>query len=280
MRPTRPLLRWHGGKWRLADWVIRHMPPHRTYCEPFGGAASVLLRKPRAYSEVYNDLDDDLVGLFHVLRDEKMAAKLLDGLRLTLFARAEWEIARQPSEDPIENARRLVVRSFMGFGSDASKPNAATGFRAKSDRSGTTPPRDWVNYPDALRKIVVRLQGVVIEHRDALACMAQHDGPETLHYLDPPYVHASRTRVGKTRGYRHEMTDADHERLLAECGRLEGMVMLSGYRSDIYAGALRGWSCFTVKAYADKAQPRTECLWLNPSAAERRRDLFSIARAA
>jgi DNA adenine methylase len=119
MKPTRPVMRWHGGKWRLAPWVISHFPPHRVYVEPFGGAASVLIRKTRCYAEVYNDLDDRLVRLFQILRDTAKAAELLRLIRLTPFARAEFDITREFTCDEIEDARRFIARSFMGFGSNA-----------------------------------------------------------------------------------------------------------------------------------------------------------------
>lgn len=116
--PPRPILRWHGGKWLLAPWIIAQFPPHHVYVEPFGGAWSVGFRKARAQAEVWNDLDAELVNLFAVLRDGNAAAALLGGLRLTPFARDEFNAAYHPCEDPAERARRLIVRSFMGHGSD------------------------------------------------------------------------------------------------------------------------------------------------------------------
>lgn len=273
LTPTRPVLRWHGGKWLLAPWIISHFPPHRIYVEPFGGAASVLMRKERSYAEVYNDLDDDVVNLFRCLQHPASAARLRELLRLTPFARREFEIGWEPTDDAIERARRLVIRSFMGFGSNAhnnlGRGHKTTGFRANSSRSGTTPAFDWANYPDCLEAVISRMTGVIIEHRAALQVMQSHDGGGTLHYVDPPYVASTRSPANKYdlkhRMYRHELTDDDHVALLAGLRDLKGMVILSGYPHPLYDDALSDWRRIEREALADGARPRVEVLWINPA---------------
>jgi DNA adenine methylase len=258
--PRRPVLRWHGGKWLLAPWIIGHFPSHRVYVEPFGGAGSVLMRKPRTYAEIWNDLDGEVVNLFRVLRSSE-AEVLVGALRLTPFSRAEFEQAYLPTDDAVERARRLIIRSFMGFGSNGH--NRPTGFRANSNRSGTTPAHDWINYPDSLQQVVERLSGVTVESKDAKAVMAQHDGPDTLHYVDPPYVFE--TRSDASSDYAHEMTDEDHAELLVFLRGLSGMVVLSGYPCALYDEALPDWRRVERKALADGAAERTEVLWINPA---------------
>ncbi|MCZ7938478.1 DNA adenine methylase [Agrobacterium salinitolerans] len=271
MSPTRPAMRWHGGKWLLAPWIISHFPDHRTYVEPFGGAASVLLRKHKSYAEVYNDLDDEAVNLFRVMRSDR-AGELVEALRLTPFARTEFALAYEKHDDPVERARRLVTRSFLGFGGDAVK-NRTTGFRNDSNRSGGAPAKDWENYPDCLPALIERLRGVVIESRPAEYVIGKFDGPETLFYVDPPYVHSSRDLGGNGKLPRHtyefEMTDHDHVRLLEQLRAVEGMVVLSGYASELYDDALSDWKRVTRTTLADGARTRTEVLWVNPAGRDR-----------
>ena len=82
---ARPILRYHGGKWLLAEWIIGHFHGHRVYTEPFGGAGSVLIQKPRSYGEVYNDLDGEIVNLFRMVRDRGDELRRL--LQFTPFSR-------------------------------------------------------------------------------------------------------------------------------------------------------------------------------------------------
>lgn len=285
MTPPRPVLRWHGGKWLLAAWIIGHFGRHRVYVEPFSGAWSVGFQKPRAAAEVWNDLDGELVNLFTVLRDQAKAAQLVEALRLTPFARGEFIAAYNRGRSRVERARRLIVRSFMGHGSDGASGQYRTGFRANSNRSGSTPAVDWVNLPDSLELAVKRLQGVIIESRPALEIMLQHDGRQTLHYVDPPYLHETRARAHRRTDnggvYRHELSDADHLELLDTLQSLQGMVILSGYPSDLYDDALGDWLRIERAALADGALKRTEVLWLNPAAARAmpNPDLFGSAAA-
>lgn len=262
MTPRRPVVRYHGGKWKLAKWIISHFPPHRVYVEPYGGGASVLLRKSRSYAEVYNDLDGEMVNLFRVLRDR--GEELRAAIELTPFARDEFLQAYEKAADPIEQARRTVARSYMGFGSAAASGNK-TGFRANSNRSGTTPAHDWANYPDCIPALIDRMRGVVIENRDAIEVMRAHDGEQTLFYVDPPYVPSTRHEGNPycKKGYRFEMVDDDHRALAQFLRGLRGAVVVSGYPSALYDELFAGWNRVeNCGAHADGAKRRTEVLWL------------------
>lgn len=274
MSPTRPIVRYHGGKWKLAPWIISHFPEHRVYVEPYGGGGSVLLRKPRTYAEVYNDLDGEMVNLFRVARDR--GEELKRAVELTPFAREEFALAYEPTGDPLEQARRTVARSFMGFGSAAAS-GAKTGFRANSNRSGTTPAHDWRNFPESLVTVIDRLRGIVIENRDALELMVQHDSPETLHYCDPPYVLATRKMKNPycKKGYRHEMTDEDHRAFAEAVHGLSGSVIVSGYSCPLYDELFGRWVRVERAAHADGARDRIEILWLNAGASQAQQRLIA-----
>lgn len=265
VKPTRPLLRYHGGKWRLADWLIKHFPPHNVY-----GAASVLLKKPRCYAEVYNDLDGDIVNVFRVLQCSEKRALLIDKLRLTPYARAEFNLAWEQTDDPVESARRVIIRAQMGFGS-AGATKGSTGFRCDTERRYTTAMQDWVRYPDCLPPIINRMMGVQLEARPALDVIRTNDSISTLFYVDPPYLHDTRVMDGSTGYYRHEMKNADHVELLDRLNQVQGMVVLNGYPSELYENALRGWSRVEKKSRASAyrgTSMRTEVIWLNEACSD------------
>ncbi|MRR49402.1 MAG: DNA adenine methylase [Rhodocyclaceae bacterium] len=270
MSVKRPVIRYHGGKFRLAPWVMSHFPPHRIYTEAYGGAAGILIQKPRAYSEVYNDLDGDVVNLFRVLRDANLRRQLIEQLVLTPYSREEFNLAWVPAEHPVERARRLVIRSMQGFGS-AGATKGTTGFRIDTKREYETAQHTWAMFPANIEAVGNRLTGVLIENRPALQVMKDHDTPETLHYIDPPYIHSTRVRIkskGSARGYKHEMDDVDHLELLDTVLALSGMVVLSGYPHPLYDEALHGWDRRSTSARISGARgtkTREEVLWLNPA---------------
>lgn len=225
--PARPLMRYHGGKWRLGPWIIGLMPRHHVYVESYGGAASLLMQKAPSPVEVYNDLDSEVVGLFRILRDREQTAELDRLLRLTPFSREEYRAAWEFSEDPIECARRLLVRAHMGFGSASVTRKRRSGFRGKRTGKAKSTGFEWkVRVSEGLEQFADRLLGVIIEHEPALDVMRRNDGATTLHMLDPPYLHSTRELGGGQKGYNHEMSESDHEELLRLALVLEGSVMM------------------------------------------------------
>ena len=289
----RPVLRYHGGKFRLAPNLIALFPDHAVYTEAYGGGGSVLMLKPRCYSEIYNDLDGEVVNVFRVLQDRKKAARLEAALRLTPFARTEFELSYKHSRSEVERARRTIIRSFMGWGSDSISRTKATragfntrisstmstGFRWNANRSGTTAASDWRVYPNCIAAFVDRLRGVTIENRDAKTVLTKIDREDCLHYVDPPYPFAERREGNGTspeHRYRWEMTDADHKELSAVLHSLKGMVIISSYSGPLYERLYRTWKkvSWTGGQFCSQntgSKTRTECVWLNKAASHAQR---------
>lgn len=255
----RPVLRWHGGKWRLAPWIISHFPPHKVYIEPFGGAGSVLMQKLPVESEVWNDLEGEAVNLFRVLRSS--TEDLARAIYLTPFSREEYHSLYEVSADPIERARRFVARSFMGQLSKGALRKS--GFDSRINPDGFASRLNALRaMPDEFHAVAERFRSVIIEQRPADAIFAQYDRPDALFYVDPPYL------SDRAKHYNHELDEAGHAALLQALRSLAGMVVVSGYRSDLYDEALADWRRVETEAHADGGIDRTEVLWINPACAD------------
>ena len=271
--PKRPALRYHGGKWRIAPWIIEHFPKHKLYVEPFGGAAGVLMRKPKSDGEIYNDLDGHIVNLFRVLRCKPQRDVLLELIHYTPHSREEYESANETTDDPVEKARRTLVRAEMGFGS-AGATKGTTGFRNSPlrhmgrDRPSRSITAIWSKLPEHLERVSTRLKDVVIENKPAFELISQWDREGTLFYIDPPYLHELRD-MRNSGSYRHEMSKNQHRMLLDRLQHLRARAVVSGYDSGMYSEALSNWERVekgvSIAGHKGSSQ-RVECLWISPPA--------------
>jgi len=209
---------------------------------------------------VYNDLNGEIVNLFRQARDN--GKELCRVVELTPYSREEFNLAFEPCpNDPLEQARRTILRSLFGYGTfGVCRKTTKADAGSLTGYSGAT--EKWVSYPVALKKIVDRLRCVNIENNDALAIIHTYDSPDTLFYVDPPYV--SHTRTGDADIYEFEMSDEQHRELAEKLYTVEGKVILSGYECPLYEELYGDWHKVQKTEHTDscKASVRIETLWM------------------
>lgn len=201
-----------GGKAYLAPWIIEHFPPHKCYVEVFGGGAAVLLTKEPSHTEVYNDLDGDLVQFFRVLRERE--DELIEWLDKVPYAREqhqefkeEFYSGKRP-DDPIERAGRFF---YLRYSQYASKYRTPSGFAGAHQRNKA---RKLRNATEKLHKFAERFRDVQIEKLDFEELITRYDSKDTFFYCDPPYMDEGDDL------YRHG--EFDHERLVDVLEETEG----------------------------------------------------------
>jgi DNA adenine methylase len=264
------LIKYPGGKGRLWRWIIQYLPKSDVYCEPFGGAAHVLLNKEPSPLEIYNDIDGNLVNLFCVVADPNLFRKFLRRVQPLPYARSLYNYCAQTiaeQTDPVERAWRFYVLM-----NQAMPGGRGWGYNIRHFKH-TAVSCLWANSVDRLPAIHARLRRVQIDHLDWRVCLDRYDQPGIVWYLDPPYPRETR-RTAKL--YSHELTTDDHVELVDRILRLKGMVAISSYPSPIYAKLKEAgwkevrrntwcWMSLDSRRKHGKCPPRTEVLYLNPA---------------
>ncbi len=266
-KPVRPPFGYYGAKQKIAQKIIKTLPPHNAWVEGFCGSAALTLAKKPAPIEIINDRDGQIVNLFDQLRNNSKA--LCRAVALTPYARQEFELAREPAGGlkPLERARRFLVATMMTVNATIGSKRCGFSFSQSYAREGREARVNrWYNLPARLEKVVERLRGVRVENRDACDLIRMlSDRPATLMYLDPPYY------TKRDHCYVIDANDRKfHSDLLAMCLKARCMLLISGYQNDLYDEILtpeKGWAKWIIETHtrdtSGKDYARSEVLWMN-----------------
>lgn len=265
----------------MTQHLIPLIPDHRQYVEVFGGGASLLFSKTPSESEIYNDLDIGLTSFFRILRDPEKFWRFYYKINMVFLNHQEWQDALETWEkdpDEIERAVKWFIVARQSFG-------GMFGRSFSVDHIGQMP-NTWQSILMLLPLIHERFKTVNIENRDWRGILDLYNFEWTFAYLDPPYIHSTRS---SNNDYQHEMTEEDHIELVQKILEYPGMIMLSGYEHEIYDPlGEAGWRKHTFDVPCSVVaktratglrgpgallnnQMRTECVWLNPAAQNERR---------
>jgi DNA adenine methylase len=273
--PVDSPIKWHGGKHYLAKRIVALCPPHLHYVEPYAGSLAVLLAKnPEGVSEVANDIDGRLTNFWYCLMSPSSFEEFRRRAEATPFCEQVWSAARERISRPCDHPGAICLNCGLAFficcrqslagRMDIFAPLSRTRVRRGMNEQASA----WLHAVEDLSQVHERFKRVVILNRDALDVIRQQDGPDTLFYLDPPYVHQTRITTGEY-GL-HEMGDEDHQALLETITSSErsGKFMLSGYRNDLYDTLLQGWRRHDFELPNNAAggaskRRMVECLWCN-----------------
>lgn len=268
MSKLRPPIKTHGGKYYLATWILKYFPKNYTelnYCEPFCAGASVFLNKEPSPEEMLSDTDCGVIHIFKALRDEPK--EFISRIRRTRYTERAFKMAQNRLEKGFEDYVDEAVNEYI------LRRMSRGGLRksfAWSDRQRGGKPGDlnaWDTMIDQLPVIAQRVSNATILCEDFREVIKVWDEDDTFLYLDPPYLHSTRSE-GSTDAYENEMTVEDHMDLLKLANNARGKIMLSGYSSPLYNRTLKDWRCRKKQVANNSSQQkkksrRVECIWIN-----------------
>ena len=239
MPKLRTIIKIHGGKHFLSDWLQDHVPAdinNRRVFDVCGGAGTFLLRLPRCREETYNDIDQGLVSLMRAITTD--GKRLIEQVSDLEYAEQVFQTHHQQvTDDQFERGlRELVVRRMSrgGLGKHFSYSQ-----RLRGGQPGDV--NAWETWKKQLPLIVERMKGVSVRSQDACDLITEQDGADAFFFIDPPYLPSTRTMK---KAYNKEMSYEDHERLGSVLSDIKGLAMVCGYDNELYSDMFAGWRCY------------------------------------
>lgn len=233
MSKAPPTFNYPGSKTTIAPWILEYIPEHTTYIEPFGGAASLLVAKPRSDIEVYNDLNSDCVDFFRAVRDHP--DELARWVENTPYSRElfeeyveEYQRGEWP-DDLVERAGRFMFTQNASFGGMGVMKDSPSFSVNKKHPNASHNSFTWHDRADSIQRLRDRFQSVQIESLDYADLVEKYDHEDAFFYFDPPYVD-----VGD-RLYKTEDGGFDHSRFVNTLHDIEGRWLVS-YDDNLPAG--------------------------------------------
>jgi DNA adenine methylase len=264
-------IKWPGGKHYLAPklWALARKVPHLHRVEVFGGSlAFTLAAPPEGYSEVVNDLNGDLTNFWRILQEPTAFDEFCRRIEAMPFSEAEWQRASDATQFhcPVGRAIAFFVRCRQSLAGRMDVFAAVS--RTRTRRGMNEQASAWLNAVEGLPAVHERLKRVLVLNRPGLEVIRSQDGKKTLFYLDPPYMHETRTTTYEYGDF--EMSEHQHTELLTTLAGIEGKFILSGYNTAAYERAALGqrWSVHTFElpnnAAGGKEKRRMkEYVWAN-----------------
>lgn len=257
----------YGGKAYQAKKIISLMPAHTRYIEPFfGGGAVLLARDGVGVAEFVNDLDRDLSNFWNVLGDEVLSQEFMRRASVVPFSEPCFDRAKEllGGGSAVSQALYFFVvnrQSRQALGKCFATPTSRLRQGMNEQVSA------WLSAVDGLPDFHFRMRRVEVRCMEATDFILELDSPETFAYVDPPYLHETRTA---TKCYTHEMTPGQHATLLDCLGVMKGRFILSGYPSEMYDrfAKLYGWHHIDIEidnksSSAKSKEKKIERLWAN-----------------
>ena len=269
---------YYGGKQQLVPTILPMIPSHRLYVEPYFGGGAVFFAKRPSYLEVINDINENLMTFYYVVKHQLLFDHLYERVQETLHSEALYKKAKRIffRTDPMVDSQVDIAWATWVLTNISYSGSPVGGWKWDNGTAGSHTGIVMEHYREQFtRKLHERLQNVQISQRDAIEVIKQRDTADTFFYLDPPYP-------GCNQKHYKGFTDKNLEELLVVLENIKGKFLLSNYARDVLVEKAQAndWHVFRkdmplkVANFHGNSRRKTDVLVCNYRPAQQEAQLF------